>query len=205
MARITDPSEDDWHNVEDARKRKQIQDRLAQRARRKLALPSSPILISPSVQKAHMAVSPSNRPPTKHESHALPSPCWLTAPARPTIQPTPPITVFSALFQNGQLLGLTCSTTVPGKSSPVAVEVPETLHPTMLQLTTIHPMWIDRFPMAKFRDNLISLMGIMDGDDFLKDIFMMPSFTIKEGCAAWDPQGWTVDKDFAEKWGFLFF
>jgi len=35
MARKTDPSEDDWRNVEDAKKRKQIQDRLAQRARRK--------------------------------------------------------------------------------------------------------------------------------------------------------------------------
>ena len=36
MARKTDPSADDWRNVEDAKKRKQIQDRLAQRARRKL-------------------------------------------------------------------------------------------------------------------------------------------------------------------------
>jgi hypothetical protein len=27
-------NEDDWHNVKDAKKRKQIQDRLAQRARR---------------------------------------------------------------------------------------------------------------------------------------------------------------------------
>lgn len=42
MARRTKASEDDWSNVEDAKKRKQIQDRLAQRARRKSYLLSSP-------------------------------------------------------------------------------------------------------------------------------------------------------------------
>ena len=31
----TTPEEDEWKNVRDAKKRKQIQDRLAQRARRK--------------------------------------------------------------------------------------------------------------------------------------------------------------------------
>ncbi|KAH6872843.1 hypothetical protein BKA58DRAFT_382851 [Alternaria rosae] len=34
MARRTDPRDDEWKNVQDAKKRKQIQDRLAQRARR---------------------------------------------------------------------------------------------------------------------------------------------------------------------------
>jgi hypothetical protein len=41
MARRTDPSADDWRNVDDAKKRKQIQDRLAQRARRKSPFTSS--------------------------------------------------------------------------------------------------------------------------------------------------------------------
>jgi hypothetical protein len=35
MVRRTDPKDDEWQDVTDAKKRKQIQDRLAQRARRK--------------------------------------------------------------------------------------------------------------------------------------------------------------------------
>ncbi|RYN43833.1 hypothetical protein AA0113_g5551 [Alternaria arborescens] len=41
MVRRTDPKDDEWRNVRDAKKRKQIQDRLAQRARRMAAITTS--------------------------------------------------------------------------------------------------------------------------------------------------------------------
>lgn len=40
MPKIIQPGEDEWFGVQDAKKRKQIQDRLAQRARRESSTPS---------------------------------------------------------------------------------------------------------------------------------------------------------------------
>lgn len=119
-------------------------------------------------------------------------------------QPHFPMTVFSALYINGQILGLSCSTTVPGRSPSVGPVVPVPLHPTELQLVTIHPLWIDRFPCPKVRNNIISLCGIMDEEEFIKDIFLMPSFTLEPGRMPWDPRAWKIEKCFAEKWGYLF-
>ncbi len=55
------------------------------------------------------------------------------------------------------------------------------------------------------RDNLITLTGIMDEDEFLKDMFSMESFSIKPGNPSWDPAGWVMEKRFSKKWGYLFY
>lgn len=68
MARRTDPSEDNWHNVEDAKARKKIQDRLAQRARSKHTLSVSAIrlrrklIICTANDVCYAYVSVSDRP-----------------------------------------------------------------------------------------------------------------------------------------------
>ncbi|OCL12608.1 hypothetical protein AOQ84DRAFT_311937 [Glonium stellatum] len=103
------------------------------------------------------------------------------------------------------MMGLTCSTSVPSKSRPVSLGIPLSLHPTTLQLTTIHVSWIDRFPFPHMRDTMITMSAVIDEEEFLRDLFTSPSFTLKAGKSSWDPEAWAIEKAFAEKWGFLLF
>lgn len=130
---------------------------------------------------------------------------WTTATALPLVQPNYPLTFYGALYMNGQLLGIPCSTVVPAKSNPAGPDIPFPLQPTELQLTIIHPRWIDRFPFPKMRNSLITLSGVIDDEEFVKDLALMPSFIILPGRQPWDPRAWKIEKPFAEKWGFLFF
>jgi hypothetical protein len=122
----------------------------------------------------------------------------------PHSQPNFGLTVYAALYINGEILGLTCSTTVPKKSAPAGPNVPPPLRPTELQMVTIHPSFIDRFPFPRVRDAMISLCGIFDEEELVKDMFTMPSFEIVQGRAPWDGSAWKIMDCFADKWGYLF-
>lgn len=113
--------------------------------------------------------------------------------------------IYAALFNNGSLMGIPCSVSTPKKSAVPGPEVPESLQPTDLQLSTIHPSWIDRFPFPKMRDNMITLLGIINEEEFLADLFCLTSFTLDPGAAPWDPAAWKIGRDFSEKWGYLFY
>lgn len=67
----------------------------------------------------------------------------------------------------------------------------------------VHPRWIDRLPFPRLRDTLIKLRGVIDEEEILKDIFVMPSWTIMTGRACWDPRAWVMEKEWADKWGWL--
>jgi hypothetical protein len=117
-----------------------------------------------------------------------------------------PLTIFGALFLNGQVLGLRCTTGSPAKKSvPVPAHVPLPLHPTPTQLTTIHISGIDMFPFPQMRDNLISMSALIEEEDFVRDLSIMPSFSIVPGGAPWDPRAWKIERPFADKWGFLLY
>lgn len=73
-----------------------------------------------------------------------------------------------------------------------------------MQIMTIHPPWIDRFPFPKMRENFILLLGVIDPEEFLCDMFNTPSFTLQAGGASWDPKVWSIEAAFRGKWGFLF-
>ncbi|KIW18349.1 hypothetical protein PV08_02637 [Exophiala spinifera] len=118
---------------------------------------------------------------------------------------TTPASVYAALFHNGAMMGLTCSITFASKSKPFGQEIPESLRPTPLQLSTIHPQWIDRFPFPKMRDNMITLLSIIDEEEFLGDLFCLTSFTVDSRFASWDPSGWKIGNEFSAKWGYLFY
>ena len=122
----------------------------------------------------------------------------------PSDMSNPTLSVYTALWINGQMLGLTCGTSFPAKSRPVQPDIPVSLHPTLLQLTTVHWLWIDRIPVPESRDEFILNMGMMEEDDFLQDIFCMESFTLMPGCSSWDPSGWRIRPAFQQKWGHLF-
>lgn len=102
-------------------------------------------------------------------------------------------------------MGLTCSSNVPHRSSRQDSSIPESLQPTVLQLTTIHVPWIDRFPFAKMRDNFITLVGIIDEEEFLRDLFNIESFRIAPHRPGWDPDAWMISNKFAKKWGYLWY
>ncbi len=114
-------------------------------------------------------------------------------------------TVMTALYINGQVLGLMCMGSVKTVSLPAPPSVPLPLHPTQAQLVTTHTPAIDRFPFPRFRDNVISLSNFFDDQGFIHDLFTMPSFSITAGGATWDPGAWNIEKPFADKWGFLFY
>jgi hypothetical protein len=102
-------------------------------------------------------------------------------------------------------MGISCSVVKANKSRPAGPEVPEALRPTDLQLSTIHPEWIDRFPFPKMRDNMITLLGIIDEEEFLGDLFCFTSFTLEPGAAPWDPTAWKIGEEFSARWGYLFY
>lgn len=122
-----------------------------------------------------------------------------------TEQLAPAMTVFCALYVNGNILGISACNGVPHKSPPASPDVPVSLQPTLLQMITIHSNGIDRFPFPKFRDNLITCHTTIDEEDFTRDLCTLPSFTITTGMAPWDPKAWKIEKYFADKWGYLFF
>ncbi|KAK4888001.1 hypothetical protein LTR49_028891 [Elasticomyces elasticus] len=220
---------DSWYGVEDHVKRRRIQNRLAQRAHRN-RLTTSGNTSRPKILPGHSAPcrsqhSPANpEPSTSTESEqsiqlATPSPTTdalivsgtqyaaipLLSIPEDCVMTNVPTAVFAALFNNGAMMGLSCSSNIPHKSLRKGPEIPLPLHPTALQMTTFHVSWIDRFPFAKMRDNLITMTGIIDEEDFLCDLFSMDSFRVKSGEPGWNPNAWIIGKEFGKKWGFLFY
>ncbi|KIV79893.1 hypothetical protein PV11_07434 [Exophiala sideris] len=214
--------DNDWYGVQDPRKRKQIQDRLAQRARRKrLAEAKSCSTSSPDAGKTASTSPESSTDSSSRDSidESL-QPLTVSIPRSPGSYPafispsTKPDTcmqvymngsVFTALFQNGAMMGLVCSSTFASKSTPFGSEIPATLRPTTLQINNVHPSWIDRFPFPKMRDNMITLLSVIDEEEFMADLFCMTSFTVDAGAASWDPRAWRIGKEFSAKWGYLFY
>jgi hypothetical protein len=237
-----------WYGVSDPRKRKQIQDRLAQRARRKRLASlrdgaddqlryglndtpsdssesiqqdcssSSLITLGQKAQGVRQPTGPSisqNRPEAKQLSSqalddlymAIPieAPAESSLPIDQRIFPRPQLSVFAAMWDNGAMMGISCCCGFTAKSKVLGPEIPLSLHPTPLQLSRIHLTWIDRFPFPRMRDNMISLSGLFDEEVFLEDLFKEYSFTLVPGGLSYDPSAWRIGKEFALKWGYLFY
>ncbi|KAF2754366.1 hypothetical protein EJ05DRAFT_139342 [Pseudovirgaria hyperparasitica] len=131
----------------------------------------------------------------------------------PTLDPSDQVAATAlpahyALFLNGDILGLTCGMSAPSRSlTPIEI-VPASLYPSMLQLVTVHKLWIDRFPFPRFRENMLNLSPVIDDEQFLRDLFGLDSgksFCVREGGMSWEPRDWFMGKQMSEKWGWLFY
>ena len=144
--------------------------------------PATDTSMSPSKSESTLALSPV--PATPISDHHL----FLSS-----INPS--LSVYSALFKNGTMLGLQCGCPLPLISNPVDPSlIPSSLQPTQLQMSILHSQFIDRFPFPRLRDNMICLIGYIDEEDFLGDLFNLTSFTLTPGCAPWDPRAWKMGK-----------
>ena len=94
---------------------------------------------------------------------------------------------------------------------PMAVplsNIPSSLHPTELQQSQPHHPWLDSFPFARLRDNLIQNEDSMDDFQFCRDLMGFWTMPSEENCMLvwgnpWDPMNWEVTEVFLRKWGWL--
>ena len=137
---------------------------------------------------------------TTHNGDSTPK----SSPGR-ALLPDPNTSVFAALFTNGVLLGMQCSQCRIEKSHITVPTIPSSLAPTALQLEVPHPTFVDRFPFQKFRDNFIYFALLIDVEQFLSDLFNLPSFALTPGGQSWDPSVWRIGPQFEKRWGYLFY
>ncbi|KAF2674579.1 hypothetical protein BT63DRAFT_449568 [Microthyrium microscopicum] len=212
-------SSDDWHDVVDRKKRKQIQDRLAQRARRKrlakdkksipndtptginktIGLQAGQVQASTDCQCSRGCICSVNQFSSDHSS------VTDTSVEHHASYVEPKAHSFNAiLMQTGKLLGIRCGMSFPCKSNPAPRDTPECLQPTLLQLSAVHWQWIDRFPFPDFRDEIILNSGNIDEEEFLEDLFSIDAFTLSRGGNPFDFSTYTINPHFQIRWGYLF-
>lgn len=124
--------------------------------------------------------------------------------------------VFRAFLTNLSVLSLLstmCDDFSRLTLQPMPSNIPKSLKPTELQKTTPHDPWMDTFPLATMRDNLVSasLAGTLDSDAFCSDVlgslFRGYTGSAKRGLIVWaepwDIGAWEITEEFARKWAFL--
>ncbi|KAK2052498.1 hypothetical protein LY76DRAFT_494357, partial [Colletotrichum caudatum] len=91
------------------------------------------------------------------------------------------------------------------------VALPRSLAPTSMQLTTRHHPWIDLFPLARMRDNLLVATRILSPADEqrLYEDIMTSGEAGSEWAGLlvwgepWDPQSWEVSLPFLQRWAWV--
>ena len=115
--------------------------------------------------------------------------------------------IYSALVKHGLMQGTGCTDCIEDDKSPAGyLSLPEPLRPTPLQLAMPHLRWIDRFPFRRLRDNMILLTGLIDLNEFVRDLFGMSSLMLRPNSQwpTWEPESWIIGPEFSTKWGYLF-
>ncbi|KAM0276573.1 hypothetical protein ACHAQH_006626 [Verticillium albo-atrum] len=88
---------------------------------------------------------------------------------------------------------------------PYPHTLPESLVPTSLQRSTLHPPWVDILPSPRMRNNVIRALRTFSEADYCATF--SSGRTATEGMIAWTdpwtPDGWEVTEGMLRNWGFL--
>lgn len=76
------------------------------------------------------------------------------------------------------------------------------LMPTLLQLKTWHHPYVDLLPSPSFRDNILVASLDESQEEQLCYDMHLSGLTIW-GSQPWDPMGWEVSQEFADRWSWL--
>ncbi|KAM0191007.1 hypothetical protein ACHAPA_002841 [Fusarium lateritium] len=234
---------DDWTGTKDAAARRRAQTRLNMRAYRKrkaqekkaeassdVLVKSEPLVECWDIKQESMSTIPASRATQLYNKR---TPVLPKRPRRTMfnfvfpLSPDHLITLLQynalrALAVNRTLISgilttpLDCDVeafhVVPYPTNPDAV--PSALLPTILQQTVPHGDWVDMFPCAEGRDNLIRAAGTFDEDELWDDCIggLYEGYPDDEmerrGMIAWSPpwdiSGWEMSEGFVKKWGWLF-
>jgi hypothetical protein len=129
------------------------------------------------------------------------------------------LNVFRAFVRNITALGYTrewmaddslsrFSVQGPHPAYQDGVAIPASLQPTALQQKQPHHPWLDFFPFARLRDNLIRHEDLMDDSQFCRDLMGFWTMPDEDNCMVvwgdpWDPMNWEITETFLRRWGWL--
>ncbi|KAG0632985.1 hypothetical protein HOY80DRAFT_1065553 [Tuber brumale] len=92
--------------------------------------------------------------------------------------------------------------------TPQTVHLPPTLRPTLLQVSVIHHPWIDVFPSARLRENLLRAGHSYDPDQLCSSIMGSGRGLGDNGLLVWgepwDPYNWEATENLAYGWAWMF-
>ncbi|KAI1457680.1 hypothetical protein F4805DRAFT_427826 [Annulohypoxylon moriforme] len=233
--------DEDWSGLKDAKARRKLQNRLNVRAhRRRKAINSgvetrtesgsaghspyslvqqyTPLGENEAQQQLNPLVAKFLKLELLNERNALSSPGLLFPLTSDHLIPLIQYNFVRGVLTNMAILGY--QNAFPPKCSrhwvnmplfPAPSNVPESLKPTALQLSTPHEPWIDLIPDKQMRDNTILIIGAVTREDIEEDVTSSLFGKVKllemTGILAWDTpwdtNGWELTEGFISKWPFL--
>ncbi|OJJ68241.1 hypothetical protein ASPBRDRAFT_133728 [Aspergillus brasiliensis CBS 101740] len=128
------------------------------------------------------------------------------------------LNVFRAFVRNIAILGYTREWMTDDSLSRFSIHgpfqltasthIPPSLRPTELQQSRPHHPWLDFFPFARLRDNLIRNQDSMDDSQFCRDLMGFWTMPDEANCMLvwgdpWIPMNWELTETFLKKWGGL--
>lgn len=143
---------------------------------------------------------------------------YVRASQNPTLTPNPSFghtqyNVFTAMFTNARLLGLTLDLLNEDLASqfnlvgPSSLHLPPSLWPSKSQRKIIHHPWIDLIPMLSLRDSLLARMEILDEDELCGDLYGASLSPAESGLRvwgeAWDPFAYEASEALIRKWSWM--
>lgn len=111
------------------------------------------------------------------------------------------MTACAAMAVIAQRLQLDCQPQPGFNIKALADDLPSPIAPTSLQLRVPHLPYVDMLPWSSIRDRLLRSISTINQDEFMTDM-RIGSLKVW-GTVPWDPIGWEISEDFANKWWFL--